>query len=329
MQLEIRTKECLYILSIGIFFSITLCLLCYVLLQENLFHGLAFGLILGLCLSSSAIIFTFALNRYFLPLIPKTHWVYWAGFFSFFSGFSGTVMAYFLSFSLHVKMLTLFVQHFTLFGLFIGMISFVVAFLLYHFITLGYEKERQEKLFIKSRLKSLERQLNPHFLFNALNSLAELLHVNPLKAEKILLQLSSFLRSSMKEEAMICLNEEIENVIRYIALENIRFNDKIVLIYDIPESFKEKKVPKFSIQLIIENAIKHGFRREKLTIIISIQQKEKLEITISNDGLPITQPSFGIGLQNLQERLLILCNGQLQLKNKTNPTFILSIGDKQ
>lgn len=329
MQLEIRTKECLYILGIGIFFSITLCLLCYVLLQENLIHGLTFGLILGLCLSSSAIIFTFALNRYFLPLIPKTHWVYWAGCFSFFSGFSGTVMAYFVSFSLHVKMLMLFSQHFIFFGLFIGMMSFVVAFLLYHFITMRNAKEGQEKLLIQSRLKSLERQLNPHFLFNALNSLAELLHVNPIKAEKTLLQLSSFLRSSMKEEAMIGLNEEIENVIRYIALENIRFDDKISLIYDIPESFKEKKVPKFSIQLIVENAIKHGFRREKLTITISIQQKDKLEITVSNDGLPITQPIFGIGLQNLQERLLLLCDGQLQLKNETNPTFILSLGDTQ
>lgn len=329
MQLDIRAKECLYILGIGIFFSITLCLLCYVLLQDDLFHGLAFGLILGLCLASSAIIFTFALNRYFLPLIPTVYWVYCAGFFSFFSGFSGTVVAYFVSFSLHVKMLTLFVQHFILFGLFIGMMTFVVAFLLYHFIMLSYAKEMQEKLLIKSRLKSLERQLNPHFLFNALNSLAELLHVNPLKAEKTLLQLSSFLRSSMKEEAMIGLNEEIENVIRYTTLENIRFDDKIVFIYDIPESFKEKKVPKFSIQLIVENAIKHGYKREKLTIKLSIQQKEKLEITISNDGLPITRPTFGIGLQNLQERLLLLCNGQLQLTNETNPTFILTIGDAQ
>lgn len=329
MQLEIRFKECLYILGIGIFFSITLCLLCYILLDENLLHGLAFGLILGLCLSSCAIIFTLILNRYFLPLVPMAHWVYWAGFVSFICGLSGTVMAYFLSFSLHVKMLALFSQHFILFGLFIGMMSFVVAFLLYHFIILSNAKEMQEKLLIQSRLKSLERQLNPHFLFNALNSLAELLHVNPLKAEKILLQLSSFLRSSMKEEAMICLHEEIENVIRYIALENVRFDDKIILIYDVPASLKEKKVPKFSIQLIVENAIKHGYTREKLTITISIQQKEKLEITIGNDGLPITNPSFGIGLQNLQERLFLLCNGELQLKNEVSPTFILCIGETQ
>ena len=327
MQLEIRSKECLYILGVGIFFSITLCLLCYILLEQNLLHGFAFGLILGLCLSTCAIIFTLLLNRYFLPLVPMSHWVYWAGFVSFFSGLSGTVMAYFLSFSLHVKMLALFSQHFILFGLFIGMMSFVVAFLLYHFIILSNAKEMQEKLLIQSRLKSLERQLNPHFLFNALNSLAELLHVNPLKAEKILLQLSSFLRSSMKEEAMICLNEEIENVIRYIALENVRFDDKIILIYDVPASLKEKKVPKFSIQLIVENAIKHGYTREKLTIMISILQKEKLEITIGNDGLPITNPSFGIGLQNLQERLFLLCNGELQLKNEANPTFILCIGE--
>ena len=327
MQLEIRTRECLYILGIGIFFSIALCLLCYILLGESLLHGLAFGFILGVCLSFCAILYTFALNRYFLPLIPMAHWIYWSGFISFFSGLSGTIMAYFLSISLHVKMLLLFVQHFMLFGLFIGMMSFVVAFLLYQFIALTHAKEGQEKLLIQSRLKSLERQLNPHFLFNALNSLAELLHVNPLKAEKTLLQLSSFLRSSMREEAMISLNEEIDNVVRYIALENVRFDDKIVLLCDIPSPFGEKKVPKFSIQLIVENAIKHGYKREKLTITISIKQKEKLEITIGNDGLPITKSSFGIGLQNLQERLSLLCNGELQLKNEYIPTFILSIGE--
>lgn len=327
MPLKIRTKECLYIFSIGIFFSITLCLLCYILLQDTLLYGLVFGLILGLCLSSSAIIVTFILNRYFLPLVPLTQWVYWAGFFSFFSGLNGTIMAYFVSFSLHVKMLAMFAQHFVLFGLFIGMISFVVAFLLYQFIALSHAQERQEKLLIQSRLKSLERQLNPHFLFNALNSLAELLHVNPLKAEKILLELSSFLRSSMKEEALISLDEEMENVTRYIALENVRFDDKIILIYDMPSSLEKQKVPKFSIQLIVENAIKHGFKREKLTIAIHIERKEKLEITISNDGLPIIKPTFGIGLQNLQERLLLLCHGKLLLQNQDKPTFILSIGD--
>ena len=173
----------------------------------------------------------------------------------------------------------------------------------------------------------MERQLNPHFLFNALNSLAELLHVNPLKAEKTLLQLSSFLRSSMREEAMISVNEEVENVVRYIALENVRFDDKIFFMYTLPSTLSEKKVPKFSIQLIVENAIKHGYKREKLTITMDIQQKEKLEIIISNDGLPITKPSFGIGLQNLKERLFLLCNGELQLKNEHIPTFILSIGE--
>lgn len=329
MQLEIRAKESLYILGIGIFFSLTLSLLCYILLEENLLHGLAFGFILGLCLSLCAIAFTLVLNRYFLPLVHLNHWYSWAGLFSFLSGFCGTFIAYWLSFSLHVKMLWLFAQHYMLFGLFIGMLSFVVAFLLYQFIAMSNEKERQAKLLIQSRLKSLERQLNPHFLFNALNSLAELLHVNPLKAEKILLQLSSFLRTSMREEAMISLHEEIENVIRYIALENVRFDDKIIFIYNIPFSMENKQVPKFSIQLIVENAIKHGYKREKLTITMHIKQKEKLEITISNDGLPITKPSFGIGLQNLQERLALLCHGELQLSNEHTPTFILSIGETQ
>lgn len=327
MRLEMRFKDVGYIVGVGLFFSLSLSLLCYVLLEKEFNDGIWFGLILGTCLSFFAIISTLVLNRYFLPLISSQYWIFLASLFSFLSGFIGTCVTYFLCIRLHVKMLLLFENHFMLFGLFIGMMSFVVAYLLYQFITISKAQERQEKLLTQSRLKSLEQQLNPHFLFNALNSLAELLHVNPIKAEKTLLQLSLFLRSSMKEEALICLCEEMENVIRYVALENIRFDDNIVLIHDIPLLFNETKVPKFSLQLIVENAIKHGYKREKLTISIDIKQKKKLEITICNDGLPIVQPSFGIGLQNLQERLALLCHGELILQNELTPTFILSIGD--
>jgi len=329
LTLHIASKDWVYIFGIGLFFSLSLSLLCYFLVEFSLFNGFIFGTILGTCLSLWAILLTTSTNRYILPYLSPKYWKFFAGAFSFLSGFMGTLSAYFCALALHVKMLEKFENHFSIFALFIGLMSYVIANLLYQFIIMSNAKEYHEKLLIKSRLKSLERQLNPHFLFNALNSLAELLHVNTSKAESALLQLSAFLRSSMKESSLILVQEELDNVERYVALENIRFDDKIFLFIDSQPTLLSHEIPKFSIQLIVENAIKHGFKHRNLNISISITQKEKLEITICNDGQPITNKSFGIGLNNLKERLYLLCDGKLVLQETAHPTFLLSIGEKR
>lgn len=326
--LSISPKESLLIFGIGLFFALNLTLLCYFLVDISLFDGLFFGMILGCSLSTCALLLTIALNRYILPNLNQKYWMVGAGIFSFLSGLSGTLMAYGIALALHVKMLVKFENHPFGFALFLGLISYVVAYLLYKFITINHEKEYHEKLLIESRLKSLERQLNPHFLFNALNSLAELLHSDTQKADTALLHLSHFLRSSMNESPLISLEAEIANVERYIALENIRFGDKIFLFLNIPELFLTHKIPKFSIQLIVENAIKHGFNKQNLGISIHVEQKEKLEICIENDGKPIEDNVWGIGLLNLQERLGLLCDGSLSVLENAKPTFLLKIGER-
>jgi len=318
----IRAKDWCYIGSISTIFSLFLSLLCYFLVDENLVDGFFFGLILGLALFMCAFLFTTTLNQHILPMIKKPYWLVIAGISSFLSGFLATLLSYTLCLSLHVTLLLKFETNVLFFSLFIGLLSYIVAFLLYQFVIVTYAKEYHEKLLMQSRLKSLERQLNPHFLFNALNSLSELLHVSPHKAEKALLDLSDFLRFSMKENARIHLREEIENVKRYVSLENIRFGGNILLDITIDAAHLNHYVPKFSIQLIVENAIKHGFKAETLCIWIEAYTKEhRLEIIVGNDGKAMQNSGFGIGLSNLEERLRLLCHGEIHLLDREKPTF--------
>jgi len=191
--------------------------------------------------------------------------------------------------------------------------------------TLQTEKKESDYLLMQSRLSSLETQLNPHFLFNALNSIAELIHIDSQKAEEAVLKVSSFLRNTMEEKALMSLTKELANVKEYIELENIRFDGKIKLI--IANNVPFWQVPKFSIQLIIENAIKHGVDPQKpfLNILIGFNHAENY-ISIENDGRPITSSHFGIGLNNLNQRLQLLCHGWVKIRQTQTPCFEIHIG---
>lgn len=321
----IRSRDWVLIGILSLLFSVLLSLVCYFLVDEMPSHGFMFGCLLGLTLFVCAFLFTTTLNQHILPLLHKRYWLMIAGISSFFSGFLGTIFSYFLSQALHVKLLSKFESNVILFSFFIGLLTCVVAFLLYQFVVVTYAKEYQEKLLMSSRLKSLERQLNPHFLFNALNSMTELLHIDTQKAENALLSLCDFLRFSMKENARIRLQEELENVERYIFIENIRFNHAIFLETSIDSKFYEYLVPKFSIQLIVENAIKHGYNAKPLKIFIEATMGEFLILSISNDGKPIQTKQFGIGLSNLEERLTLLSKGRLSLIKSEPTTFTITL----
>jgi len=191
--------------------------------------------------------------------------------------------------------------------------------------TLKTEKEESDYLLMQSRLSSLETQLNPHFLFNSLNSIAELIHIDSHRAEEAVLKVSSFLRNTMEEKALIPLSKEIKNVKEYIALENIRFDGSIKLT--IEDDIPYWEVPKFSIQLLIENAIKHGIDPQKKLISISIAFDHTQHIIyVQNDGKAITSEQFGIGLNNLNQRLQLLCHGRVKIKQSQPPCYQIYLG---
>lgn len=324
--LNLSVKEWLNIGFIALFFCVTLSFVCYFLLDIPWHQGILFGLILGSFMFACAYTFTTFLNQTILPRLRQNYWLLCSGIFSFLAGFMATLLTFALSHFLHVTMVFKFETHLWLFAGIIGILSYAVAFLLYRFACIRYEKESQRTLLIQSRLKSLERQLNPHFLFNALNSISELLHENPMRAEEALLELSHFLRSTMKELSLITLGEELENAKRYITLENIRFDGKITLNVNLDASLYNERIPKFSIQLLVENAIKHGFENKVLNINIEAYQDKTVHLIVENDGKAMQTPHFGIGLQNLQERLELLSHGTLHLKALQPPTFEIILG---
>lgn len=184
-----------------------------------------------------------------------------------------------------------------------------------------YKNEHIKNEILNSKIKTLENELNPHFLFNALNSMSELVYIDSQKAEKSILNLSKFLRNAINKNSLITIKEELSMVQTYVDIENIRFDDNIKLNIE-TDNIKDIKIPKFSIQLLVENAIKHGFSSKELQIQIQASQDK---ITVSNNGNKISNITFGTGLLNLQNRLKLLKIGNLKYEDKPNTTFIIKL----
>jgi LytS/YehU family sensor histidine kinase len=169
-----------------------------------------------------------------------------------------------------------------------------------------YKNESIKGIITDSRLKALENELNPHFLFNALNSVSELIYSDQKKAENAILEISQFLRNAITKESILPLREELGMVETYVNIENIRFQNKIKL--HISNCDTGILIPKFSIQLLVENAIKHGYTGVDLDINISVM---KNEIVVQNNGKIPSSINCGVGLKNLKKRLKILNIGTL------------------
>ena len=329
IDLEIDNRYWIGIIIIGIVLSSLLSIIVYLVSEYNVVHGLEFGLLLGFCITVLAFLFTTIANNYILPKVDKKYWVTIAALFSFVAGFGGAHTTTLLALYLHIEMIDAYFENYYYISFFIGLMTYFIGLLMWLFVKLNNQNNHINQLLVSSRLRSLERQLNPHFLFNSLNSLAELIHKDTDKSEEMILGLSRFLRNSMREDTLIPLKNEIENLNEYLKLENIRFDKRVVLKLGEYQYLQEVMIPKFSIQLIVENAIKHGFsnKNENFYITIGFQKVEsRLKIRIQNSGEPIVVKNFGIGLSNLNQRLALLCDGGVEITNFEYPEYIISIG---
>lgn len=324
IELQIRPSDWLNVLFTGVIFATILSILGYLLLEHSWLHGALFGSLLGFSITLFSLIFITLMNQKILPNVAKIYWLPFAVFFSFLSGFAGTLLSTSLAKHLSLELINLFHTHPIQIAVVIGILTYVVGALLYRFVKMRNEKEIVDQHYLTSRLRSLETQLNPHFLFNALNSIAELIHQDPQKAELAILKVSQFLRNTMDEKALIGIEEEIRNVRDYVELENIRFSGMIKLdISDIPIS---TMIPKFSLQLLVENAIKHGFiPKQELQISITYLDQER-SLVVQNNGKPMIKERFGIGLTNLAQRLRLLCKGNIEIVDTKKPAYKLYLG---
>ena len=178
-----------------------------------------------------------------------------------------------------------------------------------------------------ARLQTLRLQLNPHFLFNALNSIASLIRSDVAKADTAIAALSAFLRASLAvtrgEETT--LEDELRLVDAYLEIESFRF-EWLTVDLDVPDALRSARVPAFVLQLLVENAIRHGLapRRTPGRVLIAASvDGDRLELSVSDDGVGFGarsgDASLGIGLQNVRARLAQLhgSDGTLEIEPAT------------
>lgn len=179
------------------------------------------------------------------------------------------------------------------------------------------ENERLKRIELEARLSSLQAKLNPHFLFNTLNSMAALIYENPSKAEESIVQLSDLYRKifSISNQNFIMLQEEIELIQDMLELEKLRFEDNLSYQIDVPETLKNTKIPGLLIEPLVENVIKHvhGKNQQKIHIDITIKKDDdKLSICVKDNGsgFDVAKADLGFGLYSIQERLRLLFGDQ-------------------
>ena len=327
-ELKISLKDWTNILIIGILFGFFQSLIFY-FLNQNLqtFSTIIFSISTAFFITIFAIVLITLSNSFILPKIKKSFWTILSFFFSFLSGFLGFILTYFIFSKFDIEVI-IFINDFWLnISIVVGFLTLLLALILHQFVFLKNKNNQIQKEILESKLKSLENELNPHFLFNALNSVSQLIYIDKKKAEDAVLQLSKFLRNAINKESLVYLENEIFMVQTYVNIENIRFDNKIVLHIDDYNDFKLVKIPKFSIQLLVENSIKHGYLGKELNIFITF---EKNLIKVSNDGKKNSNIKFKTGLSNLENRLRLLNIGELHfLIENENMTFCIILKDKK
>jgi signal transduction histidine kinase len=186
---------------------------------------------------------------------------------------------------------------------------------------------RAEAAAARAQLAALRAQLNPHFLFNALHAVVQLIPREPARASKAAEQVASLLRTTLEEDRdLVSLGEEVEFVRRYLDVESIRFGDRLNVNVDLPDSAREALVPAFSVQTLVENAVRHGAapRVEPTTISVSGRTDNgQLTVRVHDTGAGASAADLerpgGTGIRKLRERLTALYGADARLDLSTNP----------
>jgi two-component system LytT family sensor kinase len=189
--------------------------------------------------------------------------------------------------------------------------------------------EEQQRLLIEARLASLTSQINPHFLFNTLNSVASLIRSDRETARELIFKLSAILRRLLrKQEALASLRAELSFIDGYLGIEVVRFGDKLKIVKEIDSDTLDLLVPSMLLQPIVENSIKHGISPKIGGGTIWLRaavQGSRLQIELEDDGVGIRPEAMadvfrrGIGVSNVQERLRVLFGNEAHMVIEHRP----------
>lgn len=200
------------------------------------------------------------------------------------------------------------------------------------------EMENQQALLQKAEFKALQSQINPHFIFNSLNTISAFCREKPDKARELLIALATYFRNSIQtKDGFVSIYDEMDYVMAYLQLEKARFDERLNITIDIPPDNIDCKMPCLILQPIVENAIKHGAMKKKqgeVKIVIR-EEDESIKISVMDNGFGIPQnvihglkyntlDNGRIGLINVQKRLCYIYgeNNGLDIDTSTNGTII-------
>lgn len=190
-------------------------------------------------------------------------------------------------------------------------------------IRLDRKLEEQSRLLMEARFDALQRQINPHFLFNTLNSIASLIRSKPELAREMIVKLANILRALLKDrEAFVPLSEELAFTDDYLDIEVVRFGEKLRVVKEIAENTLDVVVPSMLLQPLIENSIKHGLEPRIGGGTVTLRSRlegERLIVEIEDDGVGmepgrtvspppggLVREGSGIGMRNVRERMDVL-----------------------
>lgn len=197
----------------------------------------------------------------------------------------------------------------------------------------------QEELVTKSELKALQAQIQPHFLFNALNTIISFCRTDALKARDLLTKLSTYLRSSFQTgKAFVSIEKELEHVRNYLDIEEARFSDRLLVTYDIDEDI-DCQVPPLIIQPLVENSLKHGLANKSSDgkICISVKRESaNVKIMVADNGCGIDEDHLkemigqvtydgGVGLTNVMSRIRFIYGTEVMVKSGADKGTRISI----
>jgi two-component system LytT family sensor kinase len=222
----------------------------------------------------------------------------------------------------------------------IGMMYYSISILIFYLIKyyLNMQEKASRELELQALLKDaelrmLKSQINPHFIFNSLNSISALTITEPKSAQKMVIKLSDFLRYSLGKDSVQrnSLQDEIQNISHYMDIEKVRFGDKMVFTKNISDECQKVLVPNLILQPLFENAIKYGVYEslETETIDLVCQLENDILTLNIHNSFPadsLARKGEGIGLENVRKRLQLVYGNKANMAiSKSDNTFSITL----
>lgn len=230
--------------------------------------------------------------------------------------------------------LLFFTVTFNILGYWAVYFMWTIFYFAFHYVDRYNKSLKVESEAREAELNALKAQLNPHFIFNALNGIRALVDEDPTKSKESITQLSHLLRNSLMSDRkkLISFRDELKTVKDYLALESIRYEERLTINFEIDKRSGEFLIPPLMLQTLVENGIKHGISNLKNggTIHIATNVRKKLlTLEIRNTGQLSNErkKGTGLGLENTKKRLELLFQGEatFSIKNEDSKTVLTKI----